>query len=1572
VNTRILCLAGWLAAAGVSAAQSASPATSQSKSASWQQLTHQWSKAAATLDAEGNQLADAGNYKEATARYEAWRDLPDAPAEQKALATIKLAQLSEVQFATIPARTDYREALALLAPKSEIAHEVRLRIEDSYRRLENLSGLADFWKSYLSSHGDDPEVGLLLANVLEELHRPADAVPWPHSSTSSPSQPAENHRLQAALEAQRAGRSDEARKALIAAFDAETDPLARLDIAGSLSWSATFVGEFPELVATFQAKSHTENDGWRYAVYLAEMQRQKHDLSAANAALMQAFGPRSRDPLFVLETWRLRVDQKDNADRARLARLLVQIFPTTAHEIELVSALLANNEPAEALKGLHTNEEAISADPMPWHGVLLQAGAATRGRATTRLLETCLAKKPDEWRLRFLLAEARILAGDITAAEKYLRELEAAAPTRTTPALQGPEKDVPDSFYADGVMYASGVAHHLAADFARRNIRGLAFRQELAEVGNALYGLSLSSMSKPSLFLPPPTNLPQTPAEAADAALVIRSVLAQQEGHGAEFITELQATLSKLPRAERIARLSLVQALAPLLQELTAESSAPSGDEQTHAAALEVLLCLASENYPGMDQVDVEPAALSSLLKAFLSREKTPDTFVFGRIALSGVLRRAGQEKEAADIARQALDQWEALPATRRFLALQFALRIGDTEHAGTILEAMVEGAKRENPALSASGFSGLMMNLAEAIAEQKPDDPRIVKWLAAALHDTFAIDPVKFDDPVLRRTRGILQAAQKFPYGGRLVARPSWTWFPIFDIAEAWGKGATLRTAAAQQARELPPTQKLQARLAGICLSWWAKDRDGAIRDAIDLATSSGNEEVHLFAGSMLADVGRYDEARREFEKVSSTDNDIASDKIARLLLLARAQKDTERIQSLAVQLAGLRLSYSDRTALEKIMKEVGLKTEAAVLHATAETASAAAFNTGIAGAVQQFQKELLARNLTTAIDMARRILTRIPPSGNTSTDRYYRRTALDTLRRGNLLDDYTQKLNAQLAADPKSLETLLRLAEASDRHTAVTFYRRATELSPDDLSLQLRLGQALANDQHPAEAVQIWEAVAAQDSQAILGDDFHSYFDGFKAAGQLDRLGAVLSKTTPVNPVSTLSFGPRDVTAYYQMVAQALSAEGKLNEAIQVWEAALTQAQAGRNSAYQQSTILRALIPILLQANRKDDAVRELENYFVPPRPHPALGYPRDRFLKNWSEINGEDFQGTEVMRLAVTTGALDALRAKAHSAAATAAHSYSPERILVLLIDIFQRDPEQLASMRKDFDEILDRLKPAGAAEIPHRVTADGALGTLRIREPWSPQTIRNLRALAKPLAEWPEGRELALHVLEKTPEFSGAYTGALCLSRAKLALSLSKKEAATQALQDWLFSNENPTSAIGGLDAEQQLTAAELLTSVGMTSDAATVLRRLEVADEFRDLHQRLKAVELLHAAGLPAEATASLRGIEASDEFHGTTAQLSTAETLSRIDMTSEAVAILLKIKTSDLYSLTLQLSAAELMTQLGMTAQATTLLKKVQASRQLQKQPELQKRADELAKRLAPAAGQKPGETIKL
>ncbi|MFP4493407.1 MAG: tetratricopeptide repeat protein [Puniceicoccaceae bacterium] len=101
----------------------------------------------------------------------------DADPYQRVRHRIRVARLTEAAGDHEAALDLYQEALPEAASTSWLQKELRTRIEELYRRQENLPGLAEHYEKRLA---DEPDSGnaLLLAGVLDDLGRTAEATGW--------------------------------------------------------------------------------------------------------------------------------------------------------------------------------------------------------------------------------------------------------------------------------------------------------------------------------------------------------------------------------------------------------------------------------------------------------------------------------------------------------------------------------------------------------------------------------------------------------------------------------------------------------------------------------------------------------------------------------------------------------------------------------------------------------------------------------------------------------------------------------------------------------------------------------------------------------------------------------------------------------------------------------------------------------------------------------------------------------------------------------------------------------------------------------------------------------------------------------------------------------------------------------------------------------------------------------------------------------------------------------------------------------------------------------------------------
>jgi tetratricopeptide (TPR) repeat protein len=144
----------------------------------WQQFIAESPDDPFAIEEAADAMAEVERFAEAKAQYEKLRDLAGTDPYRRVTAIIKLAQLEEKQGRREQARALYESALPLASPTSWMHREVRARIEESYRRQDDLPGLVTYYEAWLKKQAKDVDVALRLSDALIELNRKADAVTW--------------------------------------------------------------------------------------------------------------------------------------------------------------------------------------------------------------------------------------------------------------------------------------------------------------------------------------------------------------------------------------------------------------------------------------------------------------------------------------------------------------------------------------------------------------------------------------------------------------------------------------------------------------------------------------------------------------------------------------------------------------------------------------------------------------------------------------------------------------------------------------------------------------------------------------------------------------------------------------------------------------------------------------------------------------------------------------------------------------------------------------------------------------------------------------------------------------------------------------------------------------------------------------------------------------------------------------------------------------------------------------------------------------------------------------------------
>ena len=377
------------------------------------------------------------------------------------------------------------------------------------------------------------------------------------------------------------GRDADARRTLDEAFEAADDSHERLAITRPLAEAYQRGNRLDELITRFQTLQQGDAEGWRYALYLAEIYQESKDYGAARRELAKALAARPHDGALLRQLVRIAEAEDNAAELARYQALLAEVEPSDQNRFTLVAALLANNQPEAGFNALRANLPAILKIPGAWDELLPLLARNELTLKTGDLLAAEMGGEHADIKARFTVALFQAVAGNLDQARASFWSI---FDTKTGPAavsLPAPSKTAGSA--AGGTAAATSLSmaiyggdsipeqRYRAGEMTRRTAQMLLYPGGVAGFGR---GRGLPAM--PSL----PSGLPNTPTATdttRDAALLYLAALAVKDHTAAEFMAELDHHLAARDssRADRLVADSLMEDVDSQVREIVAQVQNP-------------------------------------------------------------------------------------------------------------------------------------------------------------------------------------------------------------------------------------------------------------------------------------------------------------------------------------------------------------------------------------------------------------------------------------------------------------------------------------------------------------------------------------------------------------------------------------------------------------------------------------------------------------------------------------------------------------------------------------------------------------------------------------------------------------------------------------------------------------------------------------------------------------------------------------------------------------------------------------------------------------------------------------
>ncbi len=923
----------------------------------------------------------------------------------------------------------------------------------------------------------------LLADLLLQDGHPDEGVARLRDAVRLSDKPNE-FRLRLARVQTDLGRDADARRTLDAAFEAAGDSHERFALTKPLAEAYQRENRLDELITRFQTLQQGDSEGWRYALYLAEIYQETKDYGAARRELAKALAARPRDGSLLRQLVRVAGDEQNLGEIARYQSLLTEAEPSDQNKFALVTALLENNQAEAGFNALRANLAALLKIPGAWDNLL---PLLARNDLTTRageLLDAELGGDRADLKSRFTLALFQTVAGNLEPARAALwsvfdtrtgpASLPAAAPPRTstfnrlfTQIYTG--DSIPEQRYRAGVR-------------TRRTAQGLLSPGGLAAAGR---GRGTSLLASPGSGLP---NAPSATDSARDAALVYLAALAVKDHTAAEFLAELDRHLAARDssRTDRLVALALLEDVDGQLRETAAQVQNP--EPGLDALALSRVLLVALNNHPQNRRYSESPpltpaqaAALAPLLAPLLTRVCQADPSLQTADADSlrwYFLTCVGRAEEAESVRRAFLAHVDAHAPLDR---LQTAL--------GLLAEGGFSAADRAQLKIVVPAFVTAGRAAAATTVTQSAYYPATVfneNAQAAKLSPEEFADTLVSLVPLWYPPASAPAAGGSTPVGGNSSNRPSGlepntlpptrffernAFAVIGSVAQSLRQGDAARLQAVlerldQQARELPPDRRILPQLLAIDFLGLGGDPAAALtRARALLAAAPDDHDLRLLTSVLLGRTDHHAEAVALLDTVdiARTGGGESPFNFQRFLLAeAKAAKDTEAAKRAALRLAATRVPPDQRDSIAAELRELGLTEQADALTRPVASVSAASsasrqrsiFDDTTATRLQKFVAD---KNEDGALALARSVLAALPPPPAIPNSRPVNaesvlQATVAALKNFRQLDAVIADAEKQLAKDPDSLTLNYQLAvlhqASAGRDTAFT--RSKTDRRP------------------------------------------------------------------------------------------------------------------------------------------------------------------------------------------------------------------------------------------------------------------------------------------------------------------------------------------------------------------------------------------------------------------------------------------------------------------------------------------------------------------------------------------
>ncbi len=1205
-----------------------------------------------------------------------------------------------------------------------------------------------------------------------------------------------------------------ARSVMDEAFEAEESPAAKLQIMSRLADVYLQAGRLDELIAKLRNRQKAEQ-GWRYAMYLAEVYLVMQDSLRAMEELDKALAGKPDDPLLLRRLLMLARETGDTQAVLRYARKLAEVEPSAPNRAQLGEALANDGKIDEALNLIRENSAEFLAEPSAWEGTLRVLQAEDKAAELAAMLENRLRADPRDWRSLMALGEILMGTGQTDkAAECFwkvmaLHEDSGTAPPAPTPSPAGggtaarlpmgvtvlPSGGSSTAFRPGRFTAAYQRARQLLAENSAGP--GFPLPRQIRRFGGLTFGASPTA----------PQSGPAGLSASQEDALVYLACIAAFDGREKEFLERLAEVLRDRPAEDRIEIYSLLQAPEAVLTEIENELARGTPDPKVINTAYNTVQMILGNrrNNPNFQKANFPEERLKALSEK-LSRQMGDSTQPQNVIQKYQWLISTGKQDEAEKLVDKVLAETDESDVNQLNIARYFAMNRRDydrvLEFHGKIQRAR---EKQGLPRVPAQDF-GIYLSLLDSEKHQK----KAVDLLADEFLYSGKIAGSLGSWGGRPGRQGLLWAHLRQGNLSPFIPLPT----PEIDVARinilrSIGQNPKVRPFLPEMARRFAALgrEKNSAALrqAAVWLRWFGGDRTGAEKELRALRADQSSDELALNHALLLLALKKPEDARQVLDAIQARSGSTFEAAIRLRLSLALEARDLEAARELLTQLQGVRLEAYEVGELAQNLQSLGLTEEAAKIRKRNIVSRQPGQR--IRQTVDIMRQHMEKGDRGEATAMAHALLSRDPFSRSARNERHVQYEALQVLKKFGELDAHIDRLRQQLEAAPDSARLNAQLAvalQARDPKEAEPYFRKLAALRPKDPEWLQQYGLILLQAEKYEEAMEMYDRILRQDP-ALLFAQGTNFLEPYRRTKSWQRLVEAIKdcpdpKIDPFNPYR------QNYSHIFSHIGTELQRARPPVDPTDVWLKGLAWSE-GDNSQ-----LRPRLVQALVRSGRTDEARRVIEEAFFPRGRDDSSArlfvYYRNvnpnTLWSQWStKPNGElESPAMRLLHLAANLGILKELLPRIDQIPVRE-NDVNPKIMARLVL----RDPAVLPEIRK----LVDRSKDTSV-------------------NPFM------LRAYAAELANWPEGRDLAYRCLEaaiRMAETNSDFHSILLMQFqvSGLAIEDGKTETARNALKNW---GEIQTNRLGMVPmnfatAEQVI---RRMISVGLIEQARSLLAVLK--------------------------------------------------------------------------------------------------------------------------------------------